>query len=55
VTNDERPGEADEVGVGRWLVRRTFCGGDSEGKGSSTGAAGWRNGLFVMGSFSMRP
>ncbi len=34
---------------------RTFGGGGGGGKGSSTGAVGWRNGLFVTGSFSMRP
>ena len=34
---------------------RTFGGGGGGGKGSSTGTVGWRNGLFVTGSFSMRP
>jgi hypothetical protein len=32
----ERPGDADEDGVGRWLVWRTFGGGGGGGKGILT-------------------
>jgi hypothetical protein len=52
-TKDDRPGEADEDGVGRWLVWRTFGGvtGGGGGNGSSTALGERRNGLFETGSF----